>query len=456
MLGMMKQHCKAAFSGSFIALGLSALLAAPIGATAAPVSAKPTVRFLNSIGVVTTFPDRGQPLPKTIEMINYAGFRWVRAGIEGLTEDGPTTIQTFLELHKETGVKFSWGLLSGSADLDKLIATAKVLVEADALLAFEGNNEPNNWGVTYQGEEGGGRKSWLPVAKLQRDLYKAVKGDPVLASYPVWSISEPGAQTDNVGLQFLAIPDGAAALMPAGTQFADYANVHNYIYHPRSPVPADNKTWNAADPGASSNVDGLYGNFGVTWSKGFPGYSEEVLANLPRVTTETGAVVEGRVTEYRHAVDLLNMYFAQFRRGYAYTSVYLLRDRTDEDGTQTFGFFRPDYMPRKAAVFLHNTTRILSETHAPRALETLDYAILDRPITVHDLLLQNADNSFALIVWGERLTGEEAVTVRFAKKPKSITVFDPTSSSAPVAVRNDTNEIVLVMGDHPYILRVSP
>jgi len=27
---------------------------------------------------------------------------------------------------------------------------------AGALLAFEGNNEPNNWGVTYQGEQGGG------------------------------------------------------------------------------------------------------------------------------------------------------------------------------------------------------------------------------------------------------------------------------------------------------------
>ena len=49
----------------------------------------------------------------------------------------------------------------------------------------------------------------MAVAKLQRDLYEAVKSDPVLAKYPVWSISEPGAQRDNVGLQFLTIPPGA-------------------------------------------------------------------------------------------------------------------------------------------------------------------------------------------------------------------------------------------------------
>ncbi len=122
------------------------------GITAIPVS-----NFLNSIGINSTFPDRGQPLQKTVEMIKYAGFRWVRGGIEGLTGDGPTTLQTYLELHRQTGVRFSWGLVSGGTDLEKLIQTARRLAAAHALLAFEGNNEPNNWGVTYQGEPGGGR-----------------------------------------------------------------------------------------------------------------------------------------------------------------------------------------------------------------------------------------------------------------------------------------------------------
>ena len=49
-------------------------------------------------------------------------------------------------------------------DLKKLVETARPLAEADALLAFEGNNEPNNWGVTYQGEQGGGAVSDFPFA----------------------------------------------------------------------------------------------------------------------------------------------------------------------------------------------------------------------------------------------------------------------------------------------------
>ena len=115
--------------------------------------------------------------------------------------------------------------------------------------------------------------SWLPVAKLQRDLYKAVKSDPALKKYPVWTISENGAETDNVGLQFLTIPTGANGLMPDGTRYADAANVHNYIYHPNSPGLNDNKTWNAADPVPACKVDGLYGDYGSTWAHHYAGYS---------------------------------------------------------------------------------------------------------------------------------------------------------------------------------------
>ncbi len=104
--------------------------------------------------------------------------------------------------------RFSWGPGSGGSDLAKLIETGRQVAAAGALLAFEGPNEPNNWGITYQGQAGGRDRSWMPVAKLQSDLYKAVKNDPVLKNYPVWSITEGGAETDNVGLQFLTIPRG--------------------------------------------------------------------------------------------------------------------------------------------------------------------------------------------------------------------------------------------------------
>jgi hypothetical protein len=441
---------------ALVALAGMALLTSAVAPVAAE-KAVPTNTFLDSIGVVSTFPDRGQPLAKTAEMVRYCGFRWVRAGIEGLSENGPTTMHTFLDLHRQTGVKLSWGLVSGGTDVARLVTTARVLAEAGALLAIEGNNEPNNWGVTYQGEQGGGKApSWIAVAKLQRDLYRGVKSDPVLANYPVWTISEPGAQKDNVGLQFLTIPPGTNTLMPAGTQYADYANVHNYIYHPHSPHPMDNKTWNAADPSAASSVDGLYGNFGVTWARRFRGYSQKELDTLPRVTTETGTSIEGPVTEHMQALNLMSMYLAQFKRGYSHTSVYILRDRTDEEGNQTFGFFRPDYTPRKAAHFLHNLTTILADEGKLAEPGQLDFTIANQPETVHDLLLQRSDGTFQLVLWGERLRGEDRVTLRFDRTQATIEVYNPTVGVEPVQRTSGVDSLELTLSDHPLIISLPP
>jgi hypothetical protein len=377
----------------------------------------------------------------------------VRGGIEGLRSNGPTTIQTYLDLHAKTGVRFSWGLVSGGTNLSKLLTTAKLLAAADALLAFEGNNEPNNWGVTYQGEKGGGRApSWLAIAKLQRDLYAAVKSDPLLKKYPVWSISENGAERDNVGLQFLTIPPDAGTLLAAGTKFADLANVHNYIYHPNSAGLMDNKTWNAADPTAACKVDGLYGNYGRTWAKHFTGYSEAELIKLPKVTTETGCQIGGAITEEIHARNLLSMYLDEFKRGWSYCSVYILRDRTDEAGNQRFGFYAPDYKPRKAATYLHNLTTILADSGALSNTGKLDYRIADQPSTVHDLLLQHSDGTFQLVIWGERVKGEDRVTINFGRAIKSLKVYDPTVSIEPVQTLAKLKSLPLTFSDHPLIL----
>lgn len=166
--------------------------------------------FLNSVGVVSSITGRGETLSGTIDAINYTGIRWIRCGLED-----KISTKDMISLHKETGVKIVFGLLSGGNNVSAVIDTARILAKAGVLLAIEGNNEPNNWTVDYQGEVGGGEKSWLPVAHLQRNLYRAAKEDPILKDYPVWSISEGGAQTDNVGLQFLTIPDGSGTIMPA-------------------------------------------------------------------------------------------------------------------------------------------------------------------------------------------------------------------------------------------------
>jgi hypothetical protein len=350
----------------------------------------------------------------------------------------------------------SWGLGSGGSDVKKLLETGKVLAKAGALLAFEGNNEPNNRGVVYQGEKGGGGyPSWMAVAKLQRDVYHAVKDDPMLTKYPVWSISETGAELENVGIQFLKIPPGSQTLMPDGTAYADYANVHNYIYHSHSPNPADNKTWDAADPTAASKVDGLFRNFGVTWARRFRGYTEEQLDTLPRVTTETGTAIGGPVTEVMHGLNLMNLYLAQFARGYAYTSVYLLRDRTDEGGNQAFGFYQADYSPRKAAIYLHNLTTILMDRDTLADPGQLDFKIANQPKTVHNLLLQLSDGTFQLIVWDERLSGQDRVTVDLGATSETVRLYDPTIGVEPTQTLTAIDSLELTLSDHPIIVAIS-
>jgi hypothetical protein len=415
--------------------------------TAAGADAVPAADFLNSLGTMSAISVRGENLPQTIACAKYLGVRWFRAGIEG---DVP--LEQFVALHQQAGLRFSWGFGSGSADLAKLIKTARPLAEAGALLAFEGPNEPNNWGITYQGEAGGKNASWLPVAKLQRDLYQAVKADPVLKNFPVWSISEIGAETDNVGLQFLTIPTDAPALLPAGTRFADFANVHNYIYHPNAPGLEDNKTWQAADPTAACKVDGLYGEHGVTWAHHYAGYSGPDLLTLPRVTTETGCTIDEKVTEEIHALNLLSMYLDQFKRGWSYTAVYLLRDRVDEGGNQKFGFYQPDYTPRKAAVYLHNLTTILADSGS-NAPGRLNYSITNPPPTVHDLLLQKNNGRFELVVWDERIAGRsDKITVNLGAVFGTVKIFDPTVGVSAIQTLGNIGTAELSLSNHPVVI----
>lgn len=429
----------------FTSLFLSADNPAPIK----PVKATSTNEFLNSIGVNSAISARGEKLEKTIEAIKYTGIRWIRSGYEG-----DASADDYKTLHRETGVKYSYGLMSGGTDIQRLLKGGRMLASIDALVAFEGLNEPNNWTINYEGKKSGKDQSWTGVAKLQNELYKAVKADPTLKKYPVWNLTEGGAQTDNVGLQYLSVPDGAGTVMPAGTQYADYATCHNYFSHPSHKGLYDNQTWNAADPGHLCKVDGLYGNYGKTWRSKFTGYTEEELADLPKVTTETGVTIQGDFTEEKQARLYLNLYLAQFKRKWNYTSVYLLRDRSDEDGNQSFGFYQKDYTPRKAAVYLHNFTTILADKGTAKKAGSLAYTIADQPETVHDLLLQNSNGKFQLVVWDEKAAGTDEVKVSLVKKYSTVKVYDPTLGESAQQILKNANAVSLTLSDHPVVIEL--
>jgi hypothetical protein len=356
-------------------------------------------------------------------------------------------------------------------------------VAPEAFLAFEGSNEPNNWGIFYNGEYGGGRydnahpgpHSWKPLAKYHRDFYAAVKADPILGTagynYPVWSASDIGACWENVGMQFLTIPENAEGVdpeFPAGTTFADAACVHNYFSG--NTAYSNNQTWRSAE---ITGKNGIKENFGDTWSKHYTGYTDEQLATLPRVTTETGTAISSGgtgITEQYQGLTYLSCYLAQFKQGFSHTAIYLLRDRVDEGGNQTYGFYvgNSQYTPRLAAHYLHNMTTILNDTTSIQNPGTLTYGFTGTVKNyLHDLLLQKNDGTLMLVVWGEKFARNAApddVTLEFEHPIAKVNVYnpaqydanDPEKGTRPIAVYTNVTAIPLALLNHPFIMEINP
>ncbi|MBI2948287.1 MAG: choice-of-anchor D domain-containing protein [Verrucomicrobia bacterium] len=383
-------------------------------------------------------------------IVTYAGIRNLR------DDENASRIPDFITVHNQTGAKFVL-VRSGPNDatIASLIDQSKQLANAGALLALEGPNEPNNWAVTYQGQTSTTLGDFLPVARWQRDFYSAAKADSVLQSYPVFHSSEAGgSEPNNVGLQYLTIPTPlpSGVLMPAGTQYADFANVHNYIS--RQPSIIDNMAWLNASPDQVSWVDGIYAEYGVTWRMGFAGYNSAQRATLPKVTTETGWTTSGSgsITEEQQGRLFLNLYMSQFKRGFKHTFIYMLKD----DAVQgSFGLFHTDYTAKRSGLYLHNLTTILADTSSSFTPGQVNYSIPSQPATVHDLLMQKLNGTFELSVWNERASGNNSITVNLGATYATVKVYDPTVGTSATQTLNNVSSVALTLSDHPVILEFS-
>ena len=397
--------------------------------------------FLSSLGV-NIHVDQGVSGASYIAPLRYLGVRNIR--------DGGRNSSQILLINRQTGVRLD---LVGEGDLEATIKTGKALAASGALMAFEGPNEPNNFLITYNGQSGGGAGSWAPVAQFQEDLYRAVKSDPDLQKYPVFAVSEGGAETDNVGLQFLTIPTGAGATFPDGTRYADYANPHNYVTSTRK-MYIDNQAWNAANPTLAGPWDGLVGEYGITWRHHYQGYATELLLTLPRVTTETGWDSVSDIGEERtQGTVLVNTYLAQFKRGWRYTFIYQLRD--GEGGTGNQGLFNSNSTPKLAAKYIHNLTTILADKTPAASPGSLNYSIIDEPATVHDLLIQKSTGTFELVVWDENVRGSDNVRINLGRTYAAINIYDITASTTPIQTITNVDSVSLNLNDHALIVEIN-
>ena len=254
----------------------------------------------------------------------------------------------------------------------------------------------------------------------------------IRSKYPVFAVSEAGAEIDNVGLQFLTVPPGTEAQLPAGTHLADYANTHSYVSSTKR-IYVDNQAWNAADPTLNGPWDGLFGDYGVTLGRHFQGYSADELLNLPRVTTETGWDSLSDIGGERiQGIVLVNAYLAQFKRGWRYTFIYQLRD--GEGGTGNQGLFNTNSTPKLAATYIHNLTSILADKKPVASPGSVNYSITSQPATVHDLLIQKSDGTFELVIWDEKVKGEHNITVNLGRTYSAVNLYDVTVDTTPILI----------------------
>jgi hypothetical protein len=415
----------------------------PIGDSQGPTAARVS-DFLATLGVCVHIAQGVDSAPESATAMAYAGIR-------NLRDDGnPAAVSNWIAVYQKAGVRTC---MLPNSDLSTTIDMAKKLKAAGALLAVEGPNEPNNFPVTYEGKTSDSSSTFLPVAHFQRDLYAAIRAEPSLNGVPVFHSSEAGgSEPDNVGLQFLTIPADAGTTMPSGTKYADYANTHNYVCGHNNQL-VDNVCWNASDPTLNGDWDGPYVEYGHTWHAGFNGYSDTDLVTLPKVTTETGWVTSGKgaITEEQQGRLFLNLYLSAFKRGWAYTFLYMLRDDPNQG---IWGLFDTSYQPKRSGTYLHNLTTILADTSS-RTPGRLDYSIASEPATVHDLLLQKSDGTFDVIVWDERPAGgTDAVTVNLGASRSVAKAFDPTMGTAPTQTLPNVGSISLTLGDHPIVLEI--
>jgi hypothetical protein len=397
--------------------------------------------FLNSVGVCTH-------VAQGVDAPSQSATAMAYAGIRNLRDDGnPAAVQGWISMHQSAGIRVC---VLSNQNVASTIDMAKQLNAAGALLAVEGPNEPNNFPVTYQNQTSSST-TFVPVAHFQRDLYAAVKAEAALTGIPVFHSSEAGgSEPDNVGLQFLTIPSGAGTTMPDGTKYADYANTHNYVCGHSNKL-VDNVAWNASDPTLNGDWDGLYVEYGHTWRGGFTGYSNAELTKLPRVTTETGWVTSGSgaITQEQQSRVLMNLYLSAFKQGISYTFVYMLRDDPNQG---YWGLFDTSYNPKKSGAYLHNLTTILADKGA-RTPGKLNYSVAGQPATVHDLLLQKTDGTFALVVWDERSGGgSDNVTVNLSTPRATVSVYDPTVGTSPSQTLHDVGSVALTLSDHPLVI----
>jgi hypothetical protein len=418
--------------------------------------------FLDSLGAVTHIV-QGIDSASSVQ----GGIRYL--GIRNIRDDGssnPGLVSALCSIHKATGVMVDELPIGG--DLTDTQAQWEHLAGCGALVAAEGPNEPNNFGFSYNGNRCSsyhGSGTFLPCAQFQHALYSMVHSDPKLAGILVWGMSTVGAEPDDVGLQWLKIPNGANVSVPDGTQYSDVANAHNYVQGNGSSakILEDNQAFWAESVDRGGTCAGCFDVYGEywggaggsgqgTWAKGYP---INVLGQnqIPKVTTETGWNITNTpsVSGEMQGRLLTDVYLQAYKQGWSKTFIYLMFNNTT--GDKGFGMLNSADRPTLLGRYIHNLTTILADTSSAFTPGSVNCSFSGMPATGYEMLMQKSDGKYELAIWGEAFSTERPTTITISLGGKyPVKVYDITRGSTPVRELGSVTSVQLTITDHVMIV----
>lgn len=408
--------------GFFISSLLLATSVQP--AFAAPVPAKSADAFVDSIGVNVHLTYSGTPYEKFEDLIKpklkELGIRHIR--------DGAYQDEDFFKKIKnlaDTGIKTTL-IFSGNPP-NEVVATAKKL--AGAIKAVEGPNESDLeiFNFVYKGD-----KFPEGTRNYQKEMYAAVKGDPVTKNLPVVLPSMGwGENADKIGK------------LSAG----DYCNIHSYPNIGQAPT---------------IDLDSYF----------IPHIHNMCSYHLPKWVTETGyhntISNELGISEQAAGKYIPRLLLGNFKRNIERTYLYeLINQGTDlNDDQSNFGLLRFDGSPKPAFTVIKNMTSLLREPGVKFTPQSLDYETQGDKQGIETVLLQKSNGDYYLIFWQETKSWDndskkditvpsKKITVSLKKSANKLEVYDPIKSTSAAEVISNAKTIEISIPDHPVILRVA-
>ncbi len=282
----------------------------------------------------------------------------------------------------------------------------------NAVEAVEDPNEYNTRGIS----------GWpAKLAAYDREVYRAVKASPSLRSVPV--IGPPLVGAD------------APAQLGNERQWMDFGDVHPYMGG-TSPSPF----YIAPE---LQQVSAVSANKPV-WATEFGFYTDAAGAPAGLMP----------VSEYVGAVYLLRQYLEDFRNGIQRSYAYeLIDDFPDPAGTNVqdhFGLLRNNYTPKPAFYALKDLLSLVGQ-QAPPKLTPLPYSITSRASDLRQLVLQQTDHTYLLILWRNASIWNTTTRKPIAVPPATITLNLPTATnltSADPITTNTPNQAPLTITNH--------